>query len=176
MVNSIFTGRSPKSFDDNNSLREAVVKYDYAIIYRIDGVQVVKAANAAIDVDDNDKVLEVRAFNENEELRVVKIGSKYIGRIRTDGEGKLCNVIVEDHLLWGNSVEKKDEKIYLRESRGTEIVLEFDDIHGINNINETKRLFLTVYCYENDVSDDFGYDDFRFVKFSVKEVSEYGEK
>lgn len=159
-------------FADWDKLISDINKYEYAIIYKLDGVEILRGGYiAAID---KDKFLEVRAFNEIEELHVVQVDGGYIGRTRADTEGEQSlevEVVDESHLLWGKPQpdDNTGEYTFLSEDRGTQFNLPL-------KVNENQRAFVMVRNYLNPCKDVFEFNDYRMVKFFAEEVTEYGNK
>jgi len=155
------------SFDDINSILPEAEKFKHAVMWNTDSV---KAADASkIQLSDN--LIELRAFNESEELHIMKVDGKFIGRIRKDGIGDAAEVLEEAHLLWGNP-KIANGSVSLTEARGVEIKLESLDFEGADELtNPNCRVFVLVrnYAY-TDNNARFGFNDFRFVKFFTREV------
>ncbi|GHU34193.1 hypothetical protein FACS1894105_00530 [Clostridia bacterium] len=149
-------------FTDIAQLIAEIRQYDYALIYRLDKVALVKADT----VNELHKMTEVRAFNATSELRVILVGNEYRGRIRMDGEGVDTEVVEESHLLWGSPSGSSDGETILTNSRGTYIRLPF-------TINAHDRAFVKVRNYLSNNDDTFEFDDYRLVGFSNKEVTPY---
>ena len=160
------------SYHNHDELLEEIKKYQYAVIYRVDRVDVIKAA----DINNLDRFIELRAFDENEELHVIKVNpGVFKGRYRTDNTGKMGKVWDEAHLLWGNPRADQDG-VYLSEDRGTKINLRFN-LPGLSYSDQDKRrVFIKVRNYLNQNPEMFNFEDYRFVDFFVKEADDYGKK
>ena len=158
-------------FTNIEKLIDDIKEYDFAIIYNLACVKTLYARHVTKKYLPND-FLEVRAFNENAELRVIEVSGEYIGRIRTDCDGEDSTdveILDECHLLWGKYICEKDEYTYLSEDRGTQLKIPL-------NIKEKERAFVTVRNYLNTNKDVFEFNDYRMMKFFAKEATEYDEQ
>jgi CRISPR-associated protein (TIGR03984 family) len=142
-------------FEDFNKLLADCQAFDYAIVYRLGGVNILKRDQ--LTCFDND-LLELRAFNEDSELHIIQRGDSYVGRTRTDGTGKPeVKTLDEDHKLWGVVIES-DEGQCLFENRGINIVLP-------DKYPDGSSVFLTVRNYLAADTTRFVFDDARCVRF-----------
>lgn len=114
-------------------------------------------------------LLELRAFNENEELLLVHLpDGTYRGRIRTDfvGEDVLC--LDEEHKIWGDSNKNQisNDTTILKEERGIEVSLPFE-------VEQGQTEFVAVRNYYNEVEADIQAIDWRFISFMKENASPY---
>lgn len=146
-----------KSFAD---LHNDIKQYKYVVIYKSDCVLTLYTK----DITELTGFLELRAFDEKGELRILYTGSEYLGRIRRDGDGTDKEVLDEYHLLWGLPKSIDGEYTYMSEDRGTKLRL------PVKATGE-QRAFMHVRNYLSE--SDFEFTDFRFVDFVIKEAKEY---
>jgi len=174
--NTIKSSRVKYEFKDWDKLISDIKEYSYAIIYNFDSVKIFRSED--IQSIDKENFLELRAFKENEELHIVKVGEEYFGRKRTDGDGEEAvevEFVDEDHLLWGKYQKEEDGYVHLSEDRGTELKLPLEFTKkGKDKEMDKERAFVTIRNYLNLCTDIFEFNDYRMVKFFVKEVEEYG--
>jgi len=160
----------PFHYHNEEELLQEVKKYQYAVVYRADRVDVLKAA----DISYLARFMELRAFDTNEELHVIQVRpGVFKGRYRTDTPVKGKNTVWEEtHLLWGNPVKAPNGGINLSEYRGTKIKLRFD-LDGFHDRQSNQRVFIQIRNYLNQDQERFYFEDFRFVDFFLKEVKPY---
>jgi len=155
--------REAYKFVNIEKLLDDVKDYKYAIIYKLNCVETLHISDA-----NSKKItdfLEVRAFNEKGELRVIRVGDNdYRGRIRTDEIGDCIEIIDESHLLWGNKIENEDNYTLLSEDRGTRLKLPLD-------VEKKQRAFVKVRNYLD--KEIFEFNDWRMIDFFAMEVKEY---
>jgi CRISPR-associated protein (TIGR03984 family) len=155
------------SFDDLLSkIKE--IKNSLVIIYYINGI--VFDYSEKIDKSMlNDKISEIRAFNELEELKATKVGDKYILRkiidsVESTAEFNNVTVYDEQYKILGdpNKNEVIGDKVVLKESRGTYLEVPY----VFKNENKNKLLFLRIRNYLNNSqwTTDSSFVDYRFVK------------
>jgi CRISPR-associated protein (TIGR03984 family) len=139
------------------------------VIYTLSGVRI----EAAGDLKElGDDFLELRAFDQDGELHLIRDGTLK-GRIRTDSDGGLVDVFDEEHLLWGSFEDTQPDKngtYILTETRGTRIAIPQQCLAEAGEIQEGKRVTLTVRNYVTDKNAPFGFTDYRFVGFNVRDV------
>lgn len=150
-------------FTSSENLLKDIKKYDYAILYKLDKVEVLKID----DVDNLDDLIELRAFNENGELHIVIDDDKVFGRTITECSGEEYEYVDETHLLWGEPKQVKDGYTLLSEDRGNCINVPFE-------VESGKRAFVVVRNYLS--KSQFSFDDYRMVRFITREVVEYAKK
>ena len=155
-------------------LINAINGYDYVVMYSLGGVSIERGNDIKELPED---LLELRAFNEDSEIHVVS-DIRYKGRIRKDNkkEGSSIRIFDEEHLLWGrlSSFDENDcgDRITLQEDRGTRI-----DMPKINcDISENCRITILVRNYLDESNESFEFNDYRFVRFAVREVDEDGSE
>ena len=112
---------------------------------------------------DIEKLLELRAFNETQEVYLIRAEGEFVGRIRNDSEGHNTKVFDEYHRLWGK-VPREETTNILKEDRGIEIHLPFDVKKGEYIFIKVRNYFTT----ERDLS----CVDWRFTGFK-RLVKEY---
>ena len=146
-------------------LKNELMDYDYVLLIKTDKVELV-LPSAAIELA-NTK--ELRAFNGNKELHLVKQGSSFIGRIRTDNEGESCEVYDELQLIWGKALKSENGITELYEDRGIIIKLPAE-------IKDNQRAALKIRNYLSN--EKFEFVDFRImgIERNLGEVKEYGER
>lgn len=150
---------------DLTELKNALMEYDYVLLIKTDKVELV-LPSADIELA-NTK--ELRAFNENKELHLVKQGISFIGRIRIDNEGECCEVYDELQLIWGKATKSENGITELYEDRGILIKLPAE-------IKENQRAAIKVRSYLSN--EKFEFVDFRImgIENNLGEVKEYGER
>jgi CRISPR-associated protein (TIGR03984 family) len=71
-------------------------------------------------------LLELRAFDENEELRLKRRNGKFFWRRRNDGIGKPCELVEAKQLLWGKLSDTNAEGWQLlEEERGFSLIVPY---------------------------------------------------
>lgn len=110
------------------------------------------------------QILEVRAFNENEELHLYRKENGYEGRYVCDGQGPIqCHV---DSLsrLWGHRIDYADGyAVLIDEERFLKLTVpctEKADYYGLVTRN---------YIEADPVTGQAGYRDYRFVRIEAAE-------
>ena len=171
-------------YESAAKLLAKVQEYKYAVIYKIDGVQLYDARYLTEEAIRNFN--ELRAFNDKGELRVTSFNGEYRGRIRTDidvgsegGESGECSegyhteAIDEIHRLWGDPLknEPSSKKGYtvLSEDRGVKLEVPFDVPNG-------QYAFVEVRNYLSPDQDVFEFDDWRMVRLFAMEAEEYDKE
>jgi len=119
-------------------------------------------------------IQKLRLFNETQELFLWRKKWKdtcgeFAFRLRVDGDGNETDVVDAKQVLWGTTAKKLDEEFTeILETRGTKIILPFNDIQVDD---KERRVFILTRNYisydTNDSSyQQAGYVDCRFVKFT----------
>lgn len=148
--------------------------YEYAVVWRLNGVVAVKGAD--LSHDHLTEMTELRAFSKSAELKVVCCGGDYVGRVRIDGSGEKARVVDEAHLLWGKRSQDKGDApppdsssppgyTLLANDRGVQLKVPFDVPAGM-------RAFIRVRNYFTNVSESLELLDWRFVGFFCEEIRE----
>lgn len=116
------------------------------------------------------RIIEIRVFNENEELHLTCADDKLKGRYVKDGEGEATSYVDTVSPLWGKSMGDADGVIHLRDNE-RHIAM---DIPNTSNLSsETSmaahagiRYGLMTRSYVSEVGEmgQVGYADMRFVK------------
>lgn len=106
-------------------------------------------------------VLELRVFNEQEELHLLKKGGSFEGRYRKDGEGKEAEYIDSASKFWGKKAERQDT------AKGFVCLIDKDrklrmSIPAITADAETYALETRSYVEINKQTAQAGYADYRF--------------
>jgi len=149
-------------------IRSIIRSYQYIVMYRIDGVSIDVCSGFDKLPDD---FQELRAFDEDGEFHLVRLGGKLVGRRRTDfSETGSCEVFDEEHFLWGrfgaeNSVDESD-RLILRSSRGT--MIDLPVFAGFDGSKE--RVTLMIRNYLDEAQSEFQFTDSRFVSLRSREV------
>ena len=122
-----------------SSLEEVIDKiknYDFLLIFYIDRVELKLGKDFVVE----DSIVEIRAFDKDEELHLLKNGLCYVGRIVRDNDDGVDYYEVVDDLykIWGQ-VNFGVTNV-LSEDRGIQIKLPF-------NIDKDKLLFAKVRNY-----------------------------
>ena len=167
----------PFQFTDWSSIVNGIIKnigkdaviicwlFDKLISGKIEGDNVVFSDEKEKTIDDLSKITELRAFNDNAELRIWKSQGMLKGRIRKDDEGDAVEVVDAELVLWGTKAEKVDDSFSkLTEDRGTELILS-KSIIDMDQVNKGKRMIATVRHYIDYIGDDkaqASYVDYRF--------------
>ena len=125
----------------------------------------------------NEKYLSmVRVFNTDKELFLRKTNNKFIGRLRTDNIGELCEYIDADQILLGTCSKVKNGYSILKENK---FFLKGFIIPGEFHINEEseKRIAIKTRnyigytpCFQAE------YIDSRFIEFCLVKPEKKGGK
>lgn len=147
--------------------------YTYAVYYWSDGVEIKECSseNKLETSRTGAYLLELRAFNENQELYLIRVEDgehAYQGRIRQDETGDDILIFDEEHKIWGDPEKNCSENgsTTLKEDRGIEVTLPI-------SVDKGKTAFITVRNYFNKADGDLQSVDWRFVAFSTKEATPY---
>lgn len=113
---------------------------------------------------DETQILEVRVFNENEELHLYRKGNGYEGRYVCDGQGPIQNHVDSLSRLWGHRVDYADGyAVLIDEERFLKLTVpctEKADYYGLVTRN---------YIEADPVTGQAGYRDYRFVRIEAAE-------
>lgn len=131
-INSQREKLSFENIDEENIKK--INTYDYAVIYFLDRVSIVDLRKTPLNLP-LDKLLGIRAFNEDGEYFVSKDEGHFAGRIITDfdeekADAESFEIVDEYHKLWGK-VSKSDRTL-LTEERGISLKLPFELEAGKN--------------------------------------------
>lgn len=149
------------AFTTTEDLDNIVQSYKYLYVCYLDVVEL-KKADTGVSIEIN-KLKELRAFNENAELHITKVGNELLGRYRIDGAGEDIEIFDELQLVWGKPKNSDGNKTKLSEDRGIDVEIPIE-------IKSNERAFVKVRSYVS--GDRFGFDDYRFVDFVSKGVKE----
>jgi len=108
-------------------LKELGEKADF-ILYKHNEVIIGKIRNNKFfpSLDFSEKYIkEIRVFNKKGEIHVWWYNGGFCYRLRIDKEGEETNVYDEEHIIWGEKVEQKENSTLLKEKRGTNIELPY---------------------------------------------------
>ena len=162
--------REKLSFDsiDEENIKK-INSYDYAVIYFLDKVSIVNLRATPISLP-LDKIMVIRAFNDEGEYFINKNEGHFSGRVIVDFEEKKENaekfeIIDEYHKLWGKA--GKEYRALLKEER--EIALK----HAGELKNGKYSVFVKVRNYFT-AEDDLKNFDFRLCGFEL--LSENGKE
>lgn len=147
--------------NSEEEIKNCIKECEYVILYYMDKVEI-KCVTNMQDID-IEKLLELRAFNETQEVYLIRAEGEFVGRIRNDSEGHNTKVFDEYHRLWGK-VPREETTNILKEDRGIEIHLPFDVKKGEYIFIKVRNYFTT----ERDLS----CVDWRFTGFK-RLVKEY---
>ncbi len=147
-------------FKNIELLLQEVKAYTYAVIYRLDKIEIMKA-NEITDLCD---LLEIRAFCSDRELKLINDNGRFIGRIRVDFTGEDTEYLDQIHLVWGEPASYENGKTLLTEERGTKLLMPIE-------IKKGQRAFIIVRNYLS--AEAFEFTDFRLVDFITKEAELY---
>lgn len=139
--------------------------YDYAVIYFLDKVSIVDLRLTPLTLP-LDKVVSIRAFNDEGEYFINNNEGHFSGRVIVDFEGKKGNegnfeIVDEYHKLWGKA--SKEYRALLTEESNKGIELK----NGKNTVFVKVRNYFTA-------EDDLKNVDFRLCGF--EEGSENGKE
>lgn len=150
---------------DLTELKNVLMEYNYVLMIKTDKVELVLPSS---DIE-LANIKELRAFNENKELHLVKQGDSFIGRIRVDSEGESCQVYDELQLIWGKATKSENGITELYEDRGIKIKLPVE-------VEKNQRAAIKIRSYIS--SEKFEFVDFRIIGIenNLGEVKEYGER
>lgn len=162
-IEELGSSQHDTALPQGDALLEALRSYEHLVIWALDGVSITEASALQQLPED---LLELRAFNRDGELHLVKAGDQTKGRIRRDGgSGEPALILDEEHLLWGSPKEfAADGGVLLTNDRGTRIQLP----PGIATGASSERVTLTVRNYID--RDSFDFVDWRLVSFNVREA------
>ena len=121
-------------------------------------------------------IQKLRLFNENQELFLWRKKWKdkcgeFAFRLRVDEDGNETDVIDAKQVLWGTTAKKLEEEFTeISETRGTKIILPFNDIEVDD---KDRRVFILTRNYISYDTNDSSYQqaayvDCRFVAFMNK--------
>ncbi|MCW6681108.1 CRISPR-associated protein Csx19 [Aerococcaceae bacterium NML130460] len=102
---------------------DCIKNCEYAILYYMDKVEIKRVEKIQSENIGIENLLELRAFNEMQEVYLVRVEEQFIGRTREDSEGQNTKIFDEYHRLWGKV--PKEETNTLKEDRGIELHLPF---------------------------------------------------
>lgn len=129
-----------------------------------------KITNGTLELSDGqpidvDLIQEIRIFNDQQELHLVKLGKSLKGRWLTDGEGDSVSVVDSIAPMWGKSTESgafsqladDDRKLYMKVA---------------GEIQKGKRCGLITRNYVTSDAENglAGYTDYRFMGLQPLEV------
>ena len=148
---------------------EKINSYDYAVIYFLDRVSIVDLRVSPLSLP-LDKIMAIRAFNDEGEYFVNKNEGKFSGRVIVDFEEYNANIekfeiVDEYHKLWGKaSIEYRE---LLAKEDGT-------NLKPADELSTGKKtVFVKVRNYFN-TKDDLMNVDFRLCGFEL--LSESGKE
>ena len=110
---------------------------------------------------------EIRVFNEDEELHLIKVDDEFCGRYIKDGVGQEIKYVDSFSRFWGEKYSIRDRLIELRDiGRKISLKIPFDE-----NLSDTKYLGLTTrnYIGSDENTGLSGYVDYRFLSISSAE-------
>ena len=150
---------------DSTQLKNMLMDYSYVLLIKTDKVELVLPSS---DIDLGN-VKELRAFDENKELHLVKQGSSFTGRVRIDNQGESCEIYDELQLMWGKSINCENGITELYEDRGIKIQLPVE-------VCENQRVAVKIRSYIS--SEKFEFVDFRIagIENNLGEAEEYGKR
>lgn len=108
-------------------LTELGKKADF-ILYKHNEVIMGKIGNNNFfpSIDFSEKYIkEIRVFNKKAEIHIWRYKGGFYYRLRIDKEGEETNIYDEEHIIWGEKVEQKENSTLLKEKRGTNIELPY---------------------------------------------------
>lgn len=110
-------------------------------------------------------IQKIRVFNKNKELLLYRSEGKLKGRIRVDNIAATdCDIIEADQVIFGTTANVSKGFTLITETRGTEIILPYEESSVDENQNRTK-IKTRNYIDYNELG-QAGYVDSRFVKFT----------
>lgn len=145
------------TLEDSKTLKDKIQDCKYVVLYYMDRVEI-KCVTDLLDNWDITYLQELRAFNSGKEVYLIRVGDKFIGRIREDGDGDDVKVFDEDHRLWGQVPREKTTNV-LKEDRGIEITLPFE-------VEKNEYVFIKVRNYFT-AEGDLACVDWRFMGFKT---------
>lgn len=90
-------------------LQELNFQAGYVVLWQIDAIRWGKWESGQLyfpETDPQDSLLlEVRVFNENEELHLLKQGESFRGRFRNDSEGEAAEYVDSASRFWGRRTQ-----------------------------------------------------------------------
>lgn len=151
-------------FRNLEQLKKDIQEYEYVLMYNIDQVEFLKVKDVS-DFQEN-KLTEIRAFDEDKELHVIKVNNAdWRGRIRRDKSGgDSIEYIDEFQLIWGSNKRDRNGYSLMREDRGVEIEIPI-------RVKSNEKAFIVVRNYLSDKV--FEFCDFRLVRICAKGVKKY---
>lgn len=110
-------------------------------------------------------ILEIRVFNESEELHLIYHQGHYIGRYIHDGTGKDCAFVDSFSRLWGQKVDEESGFVTLRDlerflSMTIPCKTNKENFYGLVTRN---------YIRADEETGQAGYHDYRFVRIDAAE-------
>ena len=124
------------------------------------------------DPDFERYLVELRAFNENEELRIWRRMGTFFYRYRKDNEGEENEYIDAEQVMFGTKSEGSNDSFHkITESKGIEYYLPSEFLNGKTLSPKTQRLILHTrnYIGYNDFG-QAGFVDSRFLKIKAEGV------
>lgn len=122
----------------------------------------------------NDLLINLRVFNENEEVYIWKQDNNtFSWRYRKDSNGEQVYVVDVKQVIWGTTAEQKESgwsRLY--EKRGIELIVPIEQSKVDDKKNRLK--ILTRHYIDYNEIGQAGYSDTRIVKFIKSQKSNHG--
>ena len=154
-MNRIKTNQVPVVLDHLQDVGEAIKAYSFVLLIKTDKVEYLHAEDAT----DLARLTELRAHTEEKELHLVKAGNRWVGRVRTDGEGEETEYMDEMQCLWGKAKSFDGRYSRLREDKGVSLDIPLEVPMG-------KGAYMTVRSYLD--KEDFSFTDYRIVGLAAE--------
>ena len=149
-----------------DKLHELGLQDGYAVIWQIHSIAwgTLKAGKISFssDVPKNELILELRVFNENEEIYLQKQGDKFVGRFRNDASGEDAEYVDSASRFWGdfNSIESENTEGFMNlTDKDRKISMK---IPKIESVAKYYALETRSYVGINQQTAQAGYTDYRF--------------
>ncbi len=156
----------PASMGDlQNKLQELGVQDGFVILWQVNSINWGRWTDGRFYYEGpapkDSLVLELRVFNEQEELHLLKKGGSFKGRYRKDGEGEEAEYIDSASRFWGKRTEGQES------AEGFICLIDKDrklsmSIPKIEADAETYALETRSYVGINEQTAQAGYVDYRF--------------
>ena len=157
---------------NENELYYIIAHKNYEVLVgKVDKKNIKFYSNQTIEPE---HILEIRIFNEDKELHIIKEDDYFIWRLRVDNEElkkgideEIFEVYDEKHFMLGTRAEKyNDNWSILLEERGTKIFVPFS-IELFNNKSKNSKMY---YIARNYISNDklIRFEDARLIKLEIE--------
>jgi len=118
---------------------------------------------------DLESIQRIRIFNEDEELMLWRSDGLLKGRLRKDNVGLKCCIVDNNQILFGTRTESLNGYTLLKEDRGTEIIIPFQNFVMDEKIKGDRVKITTRNYVDFNEIHQATYVDCRFIGFTFGE-------